>query len=143
MPDILHDLSIRAPVASVWRGVATPDGLDAWWTLKSSGQPEPGAEYTLDFGPGHEWHALVSVCEPERSFELQLVDADADWAGTQVGFELRGSRDGTHVSFHHRGWAAAEDHYRTSTFCWAMYLRILKRHLEVGETVPYELRLDA
>jgi hypothetical protein len=25
---------------------------------------------------------------------------------------------------------------------WAMYLRVLKRHLEHGESVPYERRLD-
>jgi hypothetical protein len=29
-----------------------------------------------------------------------------------------------------------------SCFCWAMYLRILRRHLEYGEEVEYERRLD-
>jgi hypothetical protein len=33
-------------------------------------------------------------------------------------------------------------HYRTSSFCWAMYLRLLKRYVEHGEVVPYEKRLD-
>jgi len=28
------------------------------------------------------------------------------------------------------------------THCWAMYLRILGRHLEHGESVPFEKRLD-
>ena len=31
----------------------------------------------------------------------------------------------------------------TSTFCWAMYLRLLKRFVEAGEVVPYAERLDA
>jgi len=30
-----------------------------------------------------------------------------------------------------------------SSFCWAMDLRILRRHLEHGESVPRERRLDA
>jgi len=30
-----------------------------------------------------------------------------------------------------------------SCYCWAMYLRIMRRYLEHGESVPYERRLDA
>jgi hypothetical protein len=35
------------------------------------------------------------------------------------------------------------ERYRISSNCWAMYLRILRRSLEHGESVPYEKRLDA
>jgi hypothetical protein len=28
------------------------------------------------------------------------------------------------------------------SFWWAMYLRLMKRHLETGEQVPYAIRLD-
>jgi hypothetical protein len=35
-----------------------------------------------------------------------------------------------------------DDEFRRSSYCWAMYLRILRRYLEHGETVPYERRLD-
>ncbi len=48
----------------------------------------------------------------------------------------------TQVRFSHSGWADANDHYHTSCFCWAMYLRILKRYVEHGELVPYEKRLE-
>ena len=37
----------------------------------------------------------------------------------------------------------ANAHYRTSAFCWAMYLRLLKKYVETGEVVPYERRLEA
>ncbi len=33
-------------------------------------------------------------------------------------------------------------HHRVSCFCWGMYLRILERWLEHGETVPYARRLE-
>jgi len=52
------------------------------------------------------------------------------------------SASGTQVRFSHRGWSEANDHYRTSCHCWALYLRILRRHLEHGEKVPHEQRLD-
>jgi hypothetical protein len=77
-----------------------------------------------------------------RLFELEMVAADSDWDGTRVGFDLESAEGSTLVRFHHTGWPASNDHFRTSTFCWAMYLRVLKRHLEHGERVPYERRLD-
>lgn len=143
MADILHDFPVRAPRERVYAAVSTPAGLDAWWTQRAAGSPERGAEYELGFGPGYEWRAVVTRCEPGSEFELEMKRADADWTGTRVGFRLE-ERDGTtHVRFRHTGWPAANDHYRTSSFCWAMYLRLLVKHVERGETVPYERRLDA
>jgi hypothetical protein len=47
------------------------------------------------------------------------------------------------VYFYHLCWPEANEHWRVSNYCWAMYLRILKRYLESGESVAYEKRLDA
>ena len=143
MPDILLDLPIKAPLRRVFEGVTTPDGLDCWWTEDSSGQPTLGQEYELGFGPEYKWRAIVTQCQPDTEFELELVQADADWTGTRVGFRLE-MRDGvTWMQFHHTGWPDANEHYRISCNCWASYLRILRRHLEHNESVPYALRLDA
>lgn len=142
MPDVTHDFPVFVPPARVWQAVTTPAGLDQWWSRSSRGSPAPGAVYVLDFGPGYEWEAVVTACVPDTVFELELTRADGDWAGTKVGFTLTPIARGTQVRFRHTGWAEANEHYRTSSFCWAMYLRILKRWLEHGETVPYERRLD-
>ena len=141
MPDILQDFVIQAPLERVSEAVSQPALIDEWWTLRASGRPEPGATYELDFGPEHRWLAVVTTCEPPTSFELRLTRADADWTGTRVGFELAGAGSATLVRFHHRGWPEANAHYRTSCHCWALYLRVLRRHLEHGESVPYDRRL--
>ena len=78
MPDILLDLPINAPPAAVFAAVSTPEGLDEWWTLESAGIDEPGAEYRLGFGPGYDWRARVTRCEPPNEFELEFTGADAD-----------------------------------------------------------------
>ena len=57
-------------------------------------------------------------------------------------FEIREREGGSHLRFEHLGWPEVSDHYRTSSFCWACYLRVLKRNLECGEVVPYGKRLD-
>lgn len=142
MPDIVHDLPVRAPLQRVFEAISTPDGLDRWWTKTCTGRPEPGADYELGFGPGYLWRARVTRCEPPSVFELELLSADADWTGTRVGFELERRGDSTWTRFRHSGWPAANEHYRISCNCWALYLRVLRRHLEHGETVPYEARLD-
>jgi uncharacterized protein YndB with AHSA1/START domain len=142
MADILHDFPIFAPPERVFEAISTPAGLDGWWTKRSAGEPVPETTYALGFGPGYDWEAAVRSAVPGETIEWEFTTADADWLGTRVGFHLT-PRDGfTQVRFHHRGWPEPNDHYRTSSFCWAMYLRILKRGVEHGEVVPYEQRLD-
>ena len=143
MPDILQDFPIRASRARVFAAVSKPSGLDAWWTLSSTGVPEEGAEYLLGFGPGYDWRAVVSRCVPDEEFELELTSADEDWQGSRVGFRLEEAEGKTNVRFHHKGWREANEHYRISCHCWALYLRLLRRFIEEGERVPYAERLDA
>jgi uncharacterized protein YndB with AHSA1/START domain len=142
MTDILHDLPIRAEARRVFEAVSSPAGLDRWWTLSSAGEPAPGAEYALDFGPQYRWRARVTRSVPDAEFELELTKADADWTGTRVGFQLERRDGATWLRFRHTGWREANEHCRISSNCWAMYLRILRRYLEHGETVPYGMRLD-
>jgi len=142
MPDILQDFAIKADAGLVFAAVSSPEGLDRWWTETCSGQAEPGASFELGFGPGYQWRAEVTRCSPPAQFELTLRQADADWTGTRVGFELSPVPGGTRVRFYHCGWPIENDHFRVSCHCWALYLRLLRRYLEHGETVPYAARLE-
>jgi uncharacterized protein YndB with AHSA1/START domain len=146
MPDILHDFPVSAPPARVFAAIATPAGLDAWWTLGCEGAPSVGATWRMNFGPGYRWTAAVRAFAADREIEWELVEADDDWRGTRVAIALAPSgepgNDATQVRFRHTGWRAANDHYRTSSFCWAMYLRLMKRFVETGERTPYAERLD-
>jgi uncharacterized protein YndB with AHSA1/START domain len=143
MPDIFHDFPIKGLREEVFDAVSTPAGMDAWWSDRSSGRPIMGAEYRLQFGPGYDWRAVVTRAVPSAEFELHMTVADADWKGTRVGFSLEEIENGTRVRFHHLGWPELNAHYRTSCFCWAMYLRCLRRDVESGVVVPYSERLDA
>jgi uncharacterized protein YndB with AHSA1/START domain len=141
--DILQDFPIKASPARVFEMFTTPRGLDEWWTQRSSGEPREGAEYELWFGPEYDWRARVTRCVPDLEFELEMTRADADWTGTRVGVRLEARGDSTRVQFRHVGWPDSNAHYRTSCHCWALYLRVLRRYLENGESVPYDTRLDA
>ena len=142
MPDIFQHLLIKGSAAEVFGAISTPAGLDAWWTKACTGAPAPGAEYRLGFGAGYDWRAQVSRYQPDTEFELELTEAQPDWQGSRVGFHLSGEGDSVQVRFHHTGWPTDNDHYRISCYCWALYLRLLKRYVERGEIVPYEVRLE-
>lgn len=143
MPDILHDLVIARPPEDVYRAIALPSGLDRWWTRSSAGRAEVGAEFQFGFGPGYDWTAMVIEAVPDRRLVWRMAVALPDWVGTVIGFSLEPVGRGTRVRFRHEGWAEADDHYRISSYCWAMYLRLLARLVEHGEVVPYEDRLSA
>lgn len=143
MVDIVQDFPILVPPSRVFDAISQPARLDQWWTLRSSGEPTVGSVYELDFGPAYLWRAIVTASRPAELFEWRVTEADPDWTNTVVGFELAPLEAGTQVRFYHRGWREPNSHYRTSCHCWALYLRILRRHLEHGETVPYESRLEA
>jgi uncharacterized protein YndB with AHSA1/START domain len=143
MPSILHDFPIFAPAEKVFAVLATPAGLDQWWTLRSSGKTELDAEYFLFFGPEYDWRGVVSKCVLNKEFEWTMTRCDNDWMGSRVGFTLEEKGNRTNVRFYHSVWKDENEHFRISSFCWAMYLRIAKRYAEFGETVAYDKRLDA
>jgi hypothetical protein len=142
MADIVMDFRVNARTDRVFPAVSTGRGLESWWTKQSLGEPTMGAEFQLGFGPKHDWRATVTRCAANSEFELQLVRADEDWMQTRVGFRLEAAGGATNVHFHHTGWPTANEHWRFSVYCWAMYLRLMRRHIEHDELVPYEKRLD-
>jgi uncharacterized protein YndB with AHSA1/START domain len=143
MADIYQHFPIKGAAHRVFEAVSSPVGLNSWWTESCAGQAELGAEYDFGFGPGYNWRAKVSKCVPDAEFEFELVDADADWRGTRLGFVFDENDGVTQVRFHHTGWPESNEHYRVSCYCWAMYLRLLRRYVEQGEVVSYDDRLDA
>ncbi len=142
MSDIFQDFPIKSSAEKIFDAISTPAGLDAWWTVSSSGIPAVGKEYKLWFGPQYDWRAVVTKCIAGKEFELRMSHSDVDWDDTLVGFHLDTKPELVWVRFYHTGWPAANEHFRISNHCWAMYLRILRRYLENGERVPYEQRLS-
>ena len=140
--DIIHYLQVNSTLEKVYPVISTPRGISSWWSLDASGHTELGAILNLDFGPGYQWQAQVVEMVPLVEFELLLTKADLDWVNTTVGFQLTRAENHVDVRFSHKGWSEASDHYYISCYCWAMYLRLMKRYVEHGETVEYQQRLN-
>jgi uncharacterized protein YndB with AHSA1/START domain len=144
MADIIHEFFVNASPARVFEMFSTAEGLNRWWTKEASGERKLNAEFRLYFGPKYDWRAKVTRCVPGSEFELQMTEAHVDWAKSRVGCRLTPEGEGkTRVFFYHNGWPEPNEHWRVSNYCWAMYLRLLRRNVEHSEFVPYEKRLDA
>lgn len=143
MAAIYHQLEINASIDKVFECVATPEGIAKWWTLDSSGTPLLHAEIEINFGPEYKWKSVISNYKPQEAIEYQMIVSDNDWKNTKIGFNLQKNGESTRLDFYHIDWPEANDHFKISSYCWAAYLRILKRYLEKGEFVPYQERYTA
>lgn len=142
MPQILHDLIIRASLKKVYDGISQPALLDEWWTNDCTGTASLGSLYRLGFTPDCVWSAEVTDCVPNHSFELRIFDTHTDWDETRVRFKLASDGDYTKLQFCHSGWRDENEHFRVSSYCWAIYLKVLKGYLEKGIRVKYDERYD-
>ncbi len=142
MANIFHCFPINAPIDKVFDTISTHNGLDKWWTKTSLGEAAIGERFFLNFEPDDHWTAIVSKNIPEKEFELIIQDANDDWKDSKVGFCLKKKQNLTEVQFYHIDWKEENKHFRISNYCWAMYLRLLKRNLEFGEFVQYADRLN-
>ncbi len=141
MHSILHNVYIQEKDPSlIFDAMTTPSGLDRWWTLESAGKPILHSDYRFYFSEAFDWRATVTLVEIAKSIDWKMTEADIDWTGTSFGFRLKTLSDKTLVEFYHKDWKKTNEHFRRTSFCWAMYLYLLKRYLEYGEIIPFSDR---
>ena len=138
--NIYHNLTINASPNEVFDAVSLPEHLDNWWTLKSSGKPELHEVYNLNFTDDYDWYCKVSRVNSNESFHLKMTKSDDDWNPTTFGFDLEEVKTGTLLKFSHVNWPKENNHYKHSSFCWALLLDGLKNYVEKGAIIPFTER---
>ncbi|WP_034057398.1 SRPBCC family protein [Lacinutrix jangbogonensis] len=134
------DLVIKTSKENVFNAFTQPEHLNNWWTLKSSGKPELGVEYNLNFTDIYNWFCEVSHVKSNESFYLKMTSSDKDWNPTTFGFELKDHEHGTLMEFTHKDWQENNHEFRNTSYCWALLLKGLKKYLETGVVVPFQER---
>ena len=137
---LFHDLTIKASLEEVFTAITTSEELDKWWTKESAGQPKVGTTYQFYFAPEYDWQAKVVRCQVNQRIYFEMTQADQDWEETQLRFVLSEANGVTVLRFEHVGWESNNDHFRRTSYCWAIYLHGLKKYLEQGIVIPYDLR---
>lgn len=103
--DIVHRIGVQnsAP-EQVFEALSTIEGLAAWWTRDTTGDPDVGGTIRFRFVPGG-FDMRVLELVPGKVVLWEVVDGPPEWIGTQVSFELKQEGAFTIVLFEHRGWS--------------------------------------
>lgn len=140
MFDILHRVGIRGSADEVFRALATPEGIAAWWTTSTTGGSAVGSTIrTVFFADGRELGSFdlgILELHPGRRVAWRVAAGPVEWIGTKIAFDLHTEDDFTIVLFRHEGWKEpVEFMYHCSTK-WAVFLMSLKSLVETGHGQP-------
>lgn len=142
MNAIQHDVGINGSQEDIFSAFTTRKGLNAWWTKEAAGDLKIGGNYIFFFGSQWDWRAEVVDYRMNESIRFRMTEADSDWTGTELAFSIIESTGSSSclLRFEHTGWRERNDHFRRTSYCWALYLRCLKRYVENGIVTEYENR---
>jgi uncharacterized protein YndB with AHSA1/START domain len=136
MVDILHRVGVKAPVAEVYAGLTTIEGLAGWWTTNTKGEPDTvGGVTAFTFGPGGFSMKAVEL-DPGRRVVWEVVEGPEEWVGTHVNWELEQVDEWAIIHFKHEGWKEPVEFMSHCSTKWAVFLMSLKSLIESGQGSP-------
>jgi uncharacterized protein YndB with AHSA1/START domain len=140
MVDILHRVGIKAPVAEVYKALATREGVAAWWTTDTKGESTVGGTLRFSFSAagrhlgGFDMKVLELV--PNTRVLWEVLDGAPEWIGTKISFDLKQEGDYSIVLFKHQGWKEPVEFMHHCSTKWAIFLMSLKSLVETGKGAP-------
>jgi uncharacterized protein YndB with AHSA1/START domain len=139
MPAIIKDLIIVAPPKRVWAALTQPDEIGHWWTNDLNITPEEGSIAEFRFGEWGDFVLRFEVAELDQNKKIHWIhrlSPAAQWAGTDITWQLTATHYGTTLVFTHAGFAQADEIYEQARGNWAYFLDSLKSYLETGKGTP-------
>jgi hypothetical protein len=101
-----------------------------WWSGQIDGPTdELGGEFTYRYQDVHRSLQRVTALEPGRRVAWHVVDAylefvadKAEWAGTDITFDIEPTSHGTRVVFTHVGLAEDVECFDQCSTAWGFYI---------------------
>lgn len=136
MVDILHQIGVAAPLADVYRAVATPEGVAGWWSVDTTGKSEVGGQLAVHFGVEGGFDLEILELDPAGRVRWRVVGGPDEWIGTEIGWRLDQRGRYTIVDFTHSAWHEPTELMRECSTKWATFLMSLKELVETGRGRP-------
>ncbi|MEU8116362.1 SRPBCC domain-containing protein [Micromonospora sp. NPDC048947] len=136
MVDILHQVGVVAPLADVYRAVATPEGVAGWWSVDTTGKSEVGGQLTVHFGDEGGFDLEILELNPAGRVRWRVVGGPKEWIGTEIGWRLGQRGRYTIVDFTHSAWREPTELMHECSTKWAIFLMSLKELVETGRGRP-------
>lgn len=141
MPDIMHQLTIKAPPAEVYVAITEQKGLAAWWTTDTVAKPKVGAFAEFGFGKRDTVIKMqIEELVPFSKVRWHCVGGIGEWEHTQLTFDLEKKSKNTVLLFRHLGWRSTDGALALCSFDWAHYLMSLRALVETGRGNPHQAK---
>jgi uncharacterized protein YndB with AHSA1/START domain len=132
------DLTINAPIGSVFAAVSSVEGLSGWWTTDADGSPEPGGELRFTFRDGVAIMRVEERTQPDlERWTCRGHTGQPEWAHTTVTFRLTELNQATtRLEFTHTGLRPQLDCYDHCSAGWSYLMGSLASYAETGTGRP-------
>jgi uncharacterized protein YndB with AHSA1/START domain len=150
MATLYHQVWIDAPVSTVYKALATAEGLGSWWAPHTSTETDAGVVLAHGAGSEHgEVRLQVLDATPDKRVEWGVISTHparspaSAWTGTHITFELADRENPGHwlgisalgprlavLEFRHHGWDEDSDYFGFCNFAWGETLLMLKQWCE-------------
>jgi len=143
MAEIFHLFNIKSTDrAKIYSAITTQEGLASWWTVETKAIPEIGAVIEFRFTKDYKKGMKILNLEKNKIVEWECVDADAQWLGTKIKFEIIPKDNSTDIKFYHSNWKKVTDLYGICNYHWGLYMKSLKTFIEEGKGNPHNPNLN-
>jgi uncharacterized protein YndB with AHSA1/START domain len=112
---IEREVSIEAPVETVWSIVTEPQNITRWFASEAEVDLRPGGELVFRFESGADGKGVVEKVEPPHRFTFRWISPEperdmvaAQGHYTTVEFSLEAQGEGTLLRVVESGFAALE-----------------------------------
>src|SRR4051812_34189967 len=137
MATIHHQLTINAPVATVYEAIASPEHIGTWWDKQTVTRTDRGV--VLEHNPGPE-HGVVKLrvaqLIPNKRVQWECISRHpatspaSAWTGTHFIFALAEDAPGrTTVDFQQAGYNERSEFFDSNKTAWGEVLKRLKQVL--------------
>ncbi len=137
MAEIFHLIPINCPADQVFKAVSEQKGVRGWWTNETNIDCRVGGIAEFTFGSRYYNKMIIRTLSPPTLLEWECLEADPEWLGTKIRFELESKGNKTILKFKHSHWKEATDFFATCNHHWGHYMTSIKEYCETGKGRPY------
>ena len=138
MPEIKHQIPIKAAPEKVYAALVTQAGLRGWWTADTTADEKVGGKAVFGFDKrGMVFRMDIDKLEPVKRVVWSCRGDHPDWSGTVLTWKLSPRDGGTTLRFTHSGWKKISDFCATCNSTWGELMYRLKDYVEGKNPGPH------
>lgn len=132
MPEIDHEIKIKATPDQVFAALTTLEGVKSWHTPTASGTGEVGSEWGFSFTDHPEFGWEVTASDAPSRVVWRCTRGPGDSVGTTATFTVAAAGDRTLLELQHAGWPGTHGNFRKCNTTWGVLLHDLRDYVETG-----------